>query len=356
MEEQGQRIFHQGSQKYEEYRRHNVNADTPKRYPKLIYGVESVDDVIDAVRAANAGGHSIGVRSGGHTYHCSPLLEDGILIDTQKLNRMIDYDIKTHEVSFGPAVQVQEISKAMIEHGRFFPHGHSPTVAAGGFLLAGGQGFFGRGWGATCQEWITKLEIVTAGGEVAVASRTENIDLFWAARGSGTAFFGVVTKFWGRTTRSENIFTISYSFEMGEKYNELLEWAFMASEATPKQGTDINFITFWNTAFDATCTTDHITEDAKLIFGISMAMYTENIQQARTLAGAFETIPDSLLPLLIDRKPVQVETWDNIWAVQNAFFGPDGVRNFQINSFLNDPTVELPRVCQSEAGFTPEPS
>lgn len=54
----------------------------------------------------------------------------------------------------------------MLERGRFFPHGHSPTVAAGGFLLAGGQGFFMRGWGATCQEWIVKLEVVTAGGEV----------------------------------------------------------------------------------------------------------------------------------------------------------------------------------------------
>lgn len=87
-----------------------------------------------------------------------------------------------------------------------------------------------------------------------------------------------------------------------------MEWALRASDATPKQGTDINIFTYWDTAIDTTITTDQVSMEAKVMFGVSMTMYTGNIDQARTLAGAFESIPDSLLPLLVDRQPVNVET------------------------------------------------
>jgi FAD/FMN-containing dehydrogenase len=43
------------------------------------------------------------------------------------------------------------------------------------------------------------MQVVTAAGDVVWCSARENADLFWAARGSGPGFFGVVTAFRLRT-------------------------------------------------------------------------------------------------------------------------------------------------------------
>lgn len=43
------------------------------------------------------------------------------------------------------------------------------------------------------------MDVVLASGELVTASETENSDLFWAARGSGPGFFGLVVRFRLRT-------------------------------------------------------------------------------------------------------------------------------------------------------------
>jgi FAD/FMN-containing dehydrogenase len=68
------------------------------------------------------------------------------------------------------------------------------SVGLGGFLLQGGFGWNSRVWGPACMS-IRAIDIVTATGELVHASETENAELFWAARGAGPGFFGVVTKF-----------------------------------------------------------------------------------------------------------------------------------------------------------------
>jgi FAD/FMN-containing dehydrogenase len=67
-------------------------------------------------------------------------------------------------------------------------------VSLGGFLLQGGFGWNSRLWGPACCS-ILGMDIVTADGELVHANESENADLFWAARGSGPGFFGVVTRF-----------------------------------------------------------------------------------------------------------------------------------------------------------------
>jgi FAD/FMN-containing dehydrogenase len=85
--------------------------------------------------------------------------------------------------------------KALFKMDLFFPAGHCTGVCIGVFLLQGGYGWNGRKTGIACQS-ILGMDIITADGELVHANETENADLFWAARGSGPGFFGVVVKFY----------------------------------------------------------------------------------------------------------------------------------------------------------------
>lgn len=102
---------------------------------------------------------------------------------------------ETGVVVAGPAVRGgMDLDPYLAELGRFFNGGHCPTVGIGGFLLQGGMGWNCRGWGWAAER-IVALDVVTADGEIVRADASQNADLFWAARGSGPGFPGIVTAF-----------------------------------------------------------------------------------------------------------------------------------------------------------------
>lgn len=201
---------------YEDLRISYQNGYVPAREPAEIVTPFVTPGVVTAMNRAHEHKMHIGGRSGGHQWAASGLLQDGILFDMRHVNREVVYDADTETVSFGPAVTAAEILAKMLLMGWFFPHGHTPAVGLGGFLLAGGQGWFFRGRGLTAESWILQIEVVTAAGETVIASPETNSDLFWAARGSGQGFFGVVTKFWGRTISVRKLFPTRLLFNAYE--------------------------------------------------------------------------------------------------------------------------------------------
>ena len=77
-------------------------------------------------------------------------------------------------------------------HGLAGLPGSSPHVGIVGYTLGGGFGWLGRAFGLSSHH-VTRARVVTADGEIIVASDTENADLFWGLRG-GTGNFGIVTE------------------------------------------------------------------------------------------------------------------------------------------------------------------
>ncbi|KAH7165256.1 oxidoreductase, FAD-binding protein [Dactylonectria macrodidyma] len=342
------KVLVRGTSEYERCRQNNPSADTPSRYPREIHVVETPEDVSVALKRATELGVHVGVRSSGHIFNLPNLIEGGILIDTTNLNRQIDYDPISEEICFGPACRVEELAAKLKDIDRFFPHGHAPTVGSGGFLLAGGQGWFVRGWGATNQTWINKIEMVVPDGRTVIASRTENRDLFWAARGSGLGFFGVITRFWGRTIKTSLMWERILKFEINsDNYMALMSWAIERGRDTPKYGTDLNLTIDYPEKYDPSYTTDAIPVNGKLNMTLNLLCYTDTVREARTLLSAYDKITPEVQAALLELHPVQRRTVEQVFARKRRFLGNDKKDRWQINSIMNDPDVPLERLLEA---------
>jgi FAD/FMN-containing dehydrogenase len=187
-------LLRRGEPGYEDARRASTwNARTPERYPDVIVLAETEEDAVAAVRLARDERLTIGVRSGGHSWAGNHVRDGGLLLDLSRL-QAIEIDPAALTATVQPGCPGNVLVAALAEQDCFFPAGHCPGVAVGGYLLQGGYGWNGRVHGPACAS-VEAIDVVTADGELVRADAEHHADLLWAARGSGPGFFGVVTRF-----------------------------------------------------------------------------------------------------------------------------------------------------------------
>jgi FAD/FMN-containing dehydrogenase len=170
------------------------NKIDPGQRPALIVEPKTVEDIIHTVKYARRVGKRITVSSGGHSFSAN-FIRDGSILLLMKHFNQFEVNPETMTAKAGPGVGGSVLLAALYKQGLFFPAGHCKGVCIGGYLLQGGYGWNGRKTGIACQH-IIGMDIVTASGELVYADETQNADLFWAARGSGPGFFGIVTCFY----------------------------------------------------------------------------------------------------------------------------------------------------------------
>ncbi len=169
------------------------NQLVPHRYPQLVVQAATEQDVVEAVSFARTRRMKVSVRGGGHNWAGFSLRDASLLIDLGRLNQ-ISIDSKAHTATIQPAVTSLELAARLTLHQLAFPVGHCPTVALSGFLLSGGLGWNSNAWGPACFS-VEAVRVVIADGSVVVANQEQHADLFWAIRGGGPGFFGVVTQY-----------------------------------------------------------------------------------------------------------------------------------------------------------------
>ena len=170
------------------------NRLIPDRAPDVVVRAADEDDVVAAVTFARANGLKVVVRGGGHNW-CQPTLRSGgLLIDLQDLTGFVSIDAAQRRAVIRPIVSNRDIQRALNPLGLAFPTGHCPQVKASGYFLGGGMAWNPTVWGLGAES-LEAIELVTAQGALIRASETENPDFFWAARGAGPGFFGVVTRY-----------------------------------------------------------------------------------------------------------------------------------------------------------------
>jgi FAD/FMN-containing dehydrogenase len=198
------------------------NHRRPNRVPLMVAFPENEEDVVAIVRYAKENGYKIAVRAGGHSWAIWSVRDEAILVDMQHFTK-IEIDQNTWIAKVQPATRNLELQPILASYGRFFAGGHCPTVAVGGFLLQGGQGWLARsrGWSA---EQIVGIDLVTADGELVHANKEQNTDLYWAARGAGPGFFGLITCFHLQTSPNSKYMMASTIIFPNTVTKPLLQW------------------------------------------------------------------------------------------------------------------------------------
>lgn len=175
---------------YEEARR--VWNGAVDRRPALVARCTGTADVVAAVRFARGEGLEIAVRGGGHSVAGHGTVDGGLVIDLSAMRGVrVDPDARVAWVQGGALLGQLDHETAL--HGLATTAGTVSHTGVGGLTLGGGYGFLARTHGLAADN-LASVEVVTAAGEVLLASESRHDDLFWGLRGGG-GNFGIATGF-----------------------------------------------------------------------------------------------------------------------------------------------------------------
>jgi FAD/FMN-containing dehydrogenase len=132
------------------------------------------------------------VRGGGHHIAGNAVCDGGHTIDQSRM-RSVRVDRDRRIARAGGGALLGDVDHETQAFGLAVPLGINSTTGLGGLCLGGGFGWLSRKYGMTIDSLLS-ADVVTADGELRVASASSEPDLFWAIRGGG-GNFGVVTSF-----------------------------------------------------------------------------------------------------------------------------------------------------------------
>lgn len=183
-------VFQPGDPGYDEAR--TIRNGLIDRRPALIVRCSGAADVIAAVNFARDHGLLLSVRGGGHNVAGNAMNDGGLVIDLSAMKAVyVDPAARIAHVQGGATWA--ELDRETQVYGLATPGGVVASTGVAGLTLHGGMGHLRSKHGLSLDN-LRSVQIVTADGQIRTASKEENPDLFWAARGAG-ANFGVVTSF-----------------------------------------------------------------------------------------------------------------------------------------------------------------
>ena len=160
------------------------------RRPAMIARCAGAADVIRAVKFARAHDLLVAVRGAGHGVTGRSVCDGGLVIDLRPMKgAWIDPVSRTARAE--PGLTWGELNDDLQVFGLGATGGYISITGIPGLTLGGGLGWLVRKHGLAMDN-LASVDVVTADGELLVASDEQNPDLFWGLRGGG-GNFGVAT-------------------------------------------------------------------------------------------------------------------------------------------------------------------
>jgi FAD/FMN-containing dehydrogenase len=210
------RVTAPGDDGYDEARAvYNAMID---RKPAVIVHAANAGDVIAGVTYAREHGVDLAVRGGGHSVPGFGTCDDGVVIDLSGMRGVrVDPGAGTARAEGGATWG--DFNAATYPFGLATTGGIISTTGVTGLTIGGGIGYLTRGFGLSCDN-VVSADVVTADGQLLIASEHEHPDLYWAIRGGG-GNFGVITSIEFALHPVKDIYGGPMFFELSEVENIL---------------------------------------------------------------------------------------------------------------------------------------
>ncbi|MFZ2101244.1 MAG: FAD-binding oxidoreductase [Oricola sp.] len=307
------------------------NGRKPDRFPEIVVKAKDAADVQAAVKFAAATGRRVSPRGGGHQFS-GIAMQDSVVIDLSAMNAL-SVEMDTRIAHAQPAITNGALATALGELGLAFPTGHCASVPISGYLLGGGFGWNAGSWGIACHN-VLGVEVVLADGSLVHASETENPEIFWAVRGGGPEFFGVVTEYRLRLHALPRAIRTSVWTYAIDEIDEVERWMSRTTKIAPR---NVEF-----TAAMATAPQPLAGAASKTVAAVATIFADSESEAEATLALVEAGAPEGALDVQLGMEtPFEV-----LYLIMGQYF-PEGRRYAVDTNWSTDPSGLLKRMAEA---------
>lgn len=171
--------------------------------PAYLYRPTEIEQIEELFEIARRHGFSIGLRGAGRSYGDAALNNGGVVLDLQRMHRILDWNPQTGIIKVDPGVTIEQLWMHTLEDGWWspvMPGTMAPTL--GGCLASNVHGK--NNWKAgPFGEYVLEFSALLPNGEHVVCSPTKNTELFFGLIGC----MGILGVFTSITLQMKRIYS-----------------------------------------------------------------------------------------------------------------------------------------------------
>ncbi|ETS76200.1 hypothetical protein PFICI_11587 [Pestalotiopsis fici W106-1] len=199
-------------------------------YVQYAVNVSEVEQIAKTVKFAVEKNIRLIIKNTGHDYFGKSTGAGAVSVWTHNMKDLEVLDWKGEHytgpaIRAGAGVQGFEAIEFAGTHDLVAVTGSCPSVGlAGGYTQGGGHSSLASKFGLAADNAL-EFQVVDGSGNILIANREENSDLFWALSGGGGGTYGVVNRITVRAHQTFPVVTYGLSFPMASTSNDTLRGA-----------------------------------------------------------------------------------------------------------------------------------